>query len=270
MKESNVLKLRLLATVSVIAVSLAACTAPTDMALGEEEETTDTAASAIVNGTAVTLAQNSFVRLAGRGCSGTLLNNRWVLTTNRCAVQVGDSAAMDSQVRTVVEVVPHPEVMYGVDIALLRLSAPMSHAGSTTAFRRTLRTTVAPQGTHVRCFGYGHNVNAYGTSTQLRLMELGTYGGGNDVYYLAPNGAGQYATFGDTGGGCLDDTGAAIGVMRSHDAGALPAGQTGMVTSSRYAAWANGVIPRTCSTNSECGFLKQCLSGQCVSPPKGP
>ncbi|CAN5925185.1 trypsin-like serine protease [soil metagenome] len=267
MKESNVLKLRLLGTVSVVGIALAACAAPTEVSPAEEEAT-GTTESAIINGTATTLAQNSFVRLPVSGCTGTLLNNRWVLTANHCAAHVGDSVTMDSQARTVAEVRPHPDTLYGVDIALLRLSAPMSHAGSTTAFSRTIRTTVAPQGTHVRCFGYGHAVNANGTTTQLRLMELGTYGGANDVYYLEKNALLQSAAPGDAGGGCLDDTGAVIGVMRSftNAAPSLP-GETAMITSATYAAWARSIIPNVCSSNADCGWFRACTAGQCVVPP---
>lgn len=267
MNKSNVISLRLLATAVAIGVALTACAAPTEVAPAEDDETTGTSESAIIAGTATTLAQNSFVRLPASGCTGTMLNNRWVLTSNHCAPHVGDTVTMDSQVRTVAEVRPHPEVMYGVDIALLRMSSPMSHAGSTSAFNRTLRTSVAPQGTHVRCFGYGQNVDAPGTTTQLRLMELGTYGGANDVYYLERNSRLQSAAPGDAGGGCLDDTGAVIGVMRSftNAAPSLP-GETAMITSSKYAAWASAIIPAVCSTNADCGFFRYCQAGQCVSP----
>ncbi len=230
---------------ALIAVSLAACVAPSG------DEATGAGSEAIINGTLQNLGQNSFVRLPVPGCTGTLLDNQWVLTANHCTSHVGDAVTMDNQVRTVARVVPHPDVIRGVDIALLKLSAPMSHAGSTTAFRRTLRATVAPQGTHVRCFGYGQSFNGAGITSQLRLMELGTTGGGDNAYYFERNGPLQSAAPGDAGGGCLDDTGAVLAVMRSMTWAPTSVGETAAVTSQYYAGWAASVLA-SCATSAEC------------------
>jgi hypothetical protein len=223
----------------------AACGAPA----GEE---TATKGDAIVNGTPQHLTANSFVELNTRDCTGTLLTNQWVLTANHCGSQVGDDVTMDSQGRTVARVVHHPDVQYGVDIALLQLTAPMSINGSLTGFSRALRTTVAPPGTHLRCFGYGLSVNLSGITDQLGLMEIPSGGGANNVYTFEANAFGQSAAPGDAGGGCLDDTGAAVAVMLTFAQAPSQPGETFAITSSYYASWASFVINGQCTVNSDC------------------
>ena len=244
MNQSNLTSRRVLAI--SIALALAACVAPAG-----EESATGSNEEAIVNGRNVYLAQNSFVRLPSAGCTGTLLDNHWILTANHCTSHVGDPVYMDNQYSTIAEVVPHPDVYYGVDIALLKMSAPLAVGGNSTTFRRALRTTVASQGTHVRCFGYGATINTAGIGSQLRLMELGTTGGGDNAYYFEQNALGQSAAPGDAGGGCLDDTGAVLAVMRSMTWSPTSPGETAAVTSQYYASWANGVIS-SCNANSDC------------------
>lgn len=248
---------------ALLTLSIAACasSAPEQDQVGETSE-------AIVAGTITNLGANSFVRLASPGCTGTLIDNHWILTANHCTSNVGDPVYMDNQVGTVARVVPNPDAFYDVDVALLKLAAPMAIGGSTTGFRRALRTTVVAPGTHVRCFGYGETWNGPGINPQLRRMELGTTGGANNTYFLEQNSLGQSAAPGDAGGGCLDDYGYLIGVMRSMPWSPTAPGETAMVTSQYYATWVSTTLS-ACYADSDCatGVCKlsthQCVSSTC-------
>jgi hypothetical protein len=207
---------------------------------------------AIVNGTAVNLDANSFVRFPAASCSGTMLTNQWVLTANHCQVQVGNAVQMDTQSRTVARVVRNPGVDAGIDVALVQMSAPMAVLGSLTGFTRNLRSTLADSGTHLRCYGYGQS-DGIGISAQLRYEKLDLAGSSGNVYRLNPNSLLQYPGSGDAGGGCLDDTGAAIGVMLSYPPGRpTQVGQTFVISSSSIRNWANFVLAGQCTANSDC------------------
>lgn len=242
------------------ALSLVAC--------GAEGEPGETDAP-IINGTSISLGANSFVRFYTAGCSGMLVDNSWALTAAHCAVHVGDSVYMDSQTRTADRVVNHPDLQYGVDIALVHLSAPMAVGGSTSGFRRNLRTTLAPAGSIVRCFGYGKSYDGPGVDAQLRLAQLAVGGGASSVYFFVPNAQGQSIAQGDAGGTCLDDQGASITVLRSFYESPTVAGETFAITSTYYAAWANLVVDGRCEANSDCTTgicntkTQQCVSSTC-------
>ncbi len=247
---------------SVTALTLAACVAPT------EPEATDVAGEAIVNGTAVNLGANTFVRFPGRSCSGTFLSNQWVLTANHCLPEVGDAVQMDNQSRSVQRVVRNPYTRFGTDIALVQLSAPMAVNGSTSGFSRPLRSTLASKGSHLRCYGYGQS-NGVGISAQLRFEEVYLAGINGDVYVLNPNAYGQYAGAGDAGGGCLDDTGAAVGVLMSHPGNPTQAGQTFLTASTSFRDWANTVMGGGCIVHADCtaGYCNEiahvCVASAC-------
>lgn len=229
-----------------LATALTACSG------SAEEDDASASQQAIVNGTAVTLGANSFVRLLTRDCTATLLSNQWAITANHCQSQIGDTVVMDGQTRTVAHVVPHPDVLFDVDIALLMLSKPLAVGGS-MAFQRVLRPTGVPAGTHIRCFGYGRVLDAAGTTSQLRLAELKTVGGGSDLYSLFPNDMGQFPALGDAGGACLDDQGQAIGLMRTFQFFPTPPGhETEMISSHYYAAWAMERSKWRCMSNADC------------------
>ncbi len=215
-------------------VPLAACA---------ESEATSEQSAPIVNGTTQTVTSQGVLRLITSACSATLLDNQWALTAAHCGPHVGDTASMGTQSQTIARVVNHPDVASGVDVALVQLSSPMTMNGSTTGFRRLLRRSVAPQGSSVRCFGYGRSDNTAGTDATLRMAVLSVGGGANNEYIFLPNASGQAAAPGDAGGPCYDDDGYAISVLRSFTGSGSPSpGETFAVTSSLYVDWADDVL----------------------------
>ena len=164
MTRTRIARSRLLAATPLFLFPLAACGSNMDESISKES-------AAIIGGTKVPATNHGVVRLVSTKCSATLLNNQWALTANHCGSQIGDSATMNGQTRTISRVVPHPSVSLGVDVALVQLSSPMSMNGSTTGFRRLLRRSDATDGTIVSCFGYGGTSNAPGTSATLRTGQ---------------------------------------------------------------------------------------------------
>jgi hypothetical protein len=248
---------------SLTALTLAACAAPVG---GDSPES---ASEAIVNGKPVNLGANSFVRFPVSATSGTLITNQWVLVGLQ-APQVGDEALLDSQARYVVKVVKSPQQD---DVNLVELSAPMSVGGSTSGFRRALRTTLTPAGTHARCYGYGTTKNG-GISGQLTYEELYLKAPQYLIYEIDEYPTNPYGGPGDSGGGCLDDTGALLGVLDPLLYNARPGTGAVMIAAPAYVCWAeetvgNNTNPWCCNTNADCsqtsGFCDT-LTHNCLIP----
>ena len=142
-------------------------------------------------------------------------------------------------------------------ITLLQLASPLAVNGSTSGFRRPLRTTMDLGSSDVRCYGYGNTNATPGVSTQLTGYKPYT-GSTSGIFYpntyaLDMNGSLQRTAPGDTGGGCLDDVGALIGVQIG-DASLswLPATRTFATAASTYYPWVNAILAGQCTAGSDC------------------
>ncbi|RYZ17476.1 MAG: trypsin-like serine protease [Myxococcaceae bacterium] len=144
--------------------------------------------------------------LDGKTCSGTLLTNGWVLTANHCLAYETQSKHILVQRRLgssnessiVDELVRHPSSAQGlqrVDLALLRLTSPMSVAGSSTGHR----TAILTKDSHylnnelIHCMGYAQDSAASGTSlachdtfSQVSSVEIDHQGAAVDPSTQSP------------------------------------------------------------------------------------
>lgn len=214
----------------------------------DQPESYGTTQSEIRSGDAVAAADVHIRITAADGskfCSGTLLNERWVVTAKECFYLLGDHPTLDrdAETRTVANYVPHPSL----DVLLVQASSAFANVWPTSMYPWSPQTLV---GQPVTCYGYGHNVEPTGGAGTLRrgaMQVVWADGSSNPLLTVVPADSRHQITLdGDFGGGCfLENKSRALVGVASFNARSLETEEVnvaGYVPTSGFSRWALPLI----------------------------
>jgi hypothetical protein len=250
-----------------IASSIVGCGATPD---GAEEDNVGSLKDEIVDGTPVS-PPDIHVRLSitdSTGtylCSGTLVNDRWVVTAKHCGTRTGSTVYRGSDTRSVVQVVDHPSL----DVTLARVDSAVPDVYVTSMYPWSTSTLA---GKTVTCYGYG--INKTGPATDgsqdtgegtLRkgTMYVGSSPTSTSFTVWPPQPTNVTPGPGDSGGGCFSTwakSTALLGVLSTGSRSGSTIFYGTYIPTSAFSQWALPYI-------APAGHYLACHGRECITNP---
>jgi hypothetical protein len=211
---------------------------------------------------------------ATRGCSGTMVADRWFLTAQHCvstdesysggtAVNASDLLVWSADGSTSaigVQIFLHPTL----DVALVQLSGSIESGGSDFCTAVYTGATASLVGQNVYCQGFGIDVAAnesgFGT-LRSAVMTVASAGPSGMLFY--PNSQGQSLAQGDSGAGCFlyspgaGSPNAVVATQSTEDSPApnFDPNDDQLVSADGFESWEMSTITATNCGTRNCGIL---------------